>query len=151
MADQDKTISVLEDLIETCRDGQQGFLQAAEHAQSPLLKEFFNRESLQRASFAGELETFVQQLGKPDPDRKGSVAGTLHRGWFTVKEKLGGGDESIISSVEAGEDEAKRSYEKAIKEPLPSDVLAVVRRQFESVLASHDEAKRLRDSFKNAA
>lgn len=151
MADQDKTISVLEDLIETCRDGQQGFLQAAEHAKAPELREFFNQQSLQRASFAGELEAVVQQLGKPDPDRKGSVAGAMHRGWFTVKEKLGGGDESILNSVEAGEDTAKKSYEDAIKEPLPADVLSTVRRQFESVLASHDRARALRDSYKNAA
>lgn len=151
MAEQNKTISILEDLIETCRDGQNGFQQAAEHAKAPELREFFNTESLKRASFAGELEVLVQQLGKADPDRTGSMAGALHRGWFAMKEKLGGGDESILNSVEAGEDTAKKAYEKAIKEPLPSDVLAILRRQFESVLASHDRARTLRDAFKNAA
>ena len=37
----DKVISILNDLVETCRDGQDGFQEAAENATGPDLKRFF--------------------------------------------------------------------------------------------------------------
>ncbi len=152
MAQNDDAISVLEKLIETCRDGQNGYRDAAEHTKSPELREFFNQESLERAQFAGELEQEVQRLGKSDPDRKGSTSGAIHRAWFDIKQKLGGGDESILSSVEAGEDNAKKNYESAISDGgLPVDLRQIVSRQSERVIAAHDRVRALRDQYKNAA
>ena len=40
--DNDKTLSVLEDLIETCKDGQKGYRDAAEHVKRADLKTYFN-------------------------------------------------------------------------------------------------------------
>jgi uncharacterized protein (TIGR02284 family) len=50
--DNDKTLSVLEDLIETCKDGQKGYQDAAEHVKRPDLKTFFNEQRLERGQFA---------------------------------------------------------------------------------------------------
>ena len=38
----DKVIGILNDLIETCRDGQNGFKEAAENSTSHDLKNFFS-------------------------------------------------------------------------------------------------------------
>ena len=56
MADNDKVIDVLEKLIETCKDGQNGFRDAAEHAKDSSIKKLFSELSLERAQFAGELQ-----------------------------------------------------------------------------------------------
>lgn len=140
-------IDRLQDLIQICRDGQQGYKEAAEQAQDQQLKHIFNEESLRRAQFAGELEAEVQRLGKPDPDRSGSVAGTLHRKWLDLRAKLSSGDHGLLEVVEQGEDSAKAHYEKALHdEKLPQNVLAIIQRQSQSIFAAHDRAKRLRDS-----
>src|ERR1700681_2950147 len=102
----DDTIDIVEKLIETCRDGQEGYRDAAEHTHTAELKEVFNRQSLERAKFAGELESVAQRLGESDPDRSPSIASKLHRAWFDLKQKFGGGDLSVLESVEAGEDNA---------------------------------------------
>ena len=151
MSQQDDAISTLEQLIETCRDGQNGYRDAAEHIKSPEIRNWFNQQSLERGQFAGELEAQVQRLGKADPDRKGSVSGALHRKWFELKEKLGGSDESVLSEVERGEDNAKHNYEEALKQDLPADIRIIVERQAQNVFIAHDRAKILRDQFKNAA
>jgi uncharacterized protein (TIGR02284 family) len=149
MADQ--TIDVIEKLIETCRDGQEGYRDAAAHTQTAELKDFFNRQSLQRARFAGELESVALRLGESDPDRSPSIANKLHRAWFDLKQKFGGGDLSILESVEAGEDNAKKHYQEALRADLPIDVHEIVDIQAHSVLAAHDQVRSLRDSLKRAA
>ena len=148
--DNDHVISVLEKLIETCRDGQNGYRDAAENVKDPELRSFFNEVSTTRAEFAGELENEVIRLGKHNPDRKGSATAALHRGWIDLKAALGGGDYSILSSVEAGEDNAKKHYEEALNDNLPQDIKDILRQQSQSVVSAHDHVRMLRDRAKAA-
>ncbi|HYE25476.1 MAG TPA: PA2169 family four-helix-bundle protein [Clostridia bacterium] len=152
MANNESTINVLQKLIETCRDGQNGYREAAENVDDHQLRQFFNEQSLERAQFAGELENHVQRLGEHDPNRSGSMRGTLHRKWFDLKQALGGGIASVLSSVEQGEDRAKEQYDEALRdESLPSDIRAVVRQQADRVISAHDRVRDLRDRYKKAA
>jgi len=148
--DNDKTLSVLEDLIETCKDGQKGYHDAAEHVKRSDLKTFCNEQTLERARFAEELRQELSRLGKPDKKPLGSAAGALHRAWIDTKVALGGGDKTILESLEAGEDRAKDAYQKALAEPLPADVAEIVRKQAVSVQRAHDQVKSLRDAAKAA-
>lgn len=148
--DKDEIISVLEDLVETCRDGQNGFRDSAEHVKDENLKRIFDQASLDRGQFAGELENEIIRHGKHDPDRKGSATASLHRGWINLKASLGGGDESILSSAEAGEDNAKKHYEEALQKHLPSDLRSIIERQAASVRATHDKVRDLRNARKAA-
>ena len=61
--------SVLEDLIETCKDGQKGYQDAATHVKRGDLKSYFNQQSLERARFAEELRQELTRLGEPDKSR----------------------------------------------------------------------------------
>ena len=150
--DQDKAIDVLEDLIETCKDGQNGYQDAATHVKRADLKSLFNEQSLERARFAEELNAEIIHMGKSDKRPSGSVSGALHRAWIDTKVAVGGGDKTILESVEAGEDKAKEAYEKALTgAKLPANVSEIVRRQAASVQRAHDEVKMLRDAAKNAA
>ncbi|MGA2375299.1 MAG: PA2169 family four-helix-bundle protein [Candidatus Sulfotelmatobacter sp.] len=149
--DENNAISVIENLIETCKDGQKGYQDAAAHAKQSDLKIYFNEQSLERARFAGELEAELIRLGKPDKKVSGSVSGTLRRAWIDTKVSLGGGDKTILESVEAGEDNAKESYQKALSGSLPGYLAEIIRRQAASVQTAHDEVKRLRDEARAAA
>ena len=91
------------------------------------------------------------RLGKPDKKVSGSVAGALHRAWIDTKVGLGGGDKTILESVEAGEDNAKEAYQKASLADLPENIAQIVRRQAASVQAAHDKVKSLRDTAEAAA
>jgi uncharacterized protein (TIGR02284 family) len=148
--DENNAISVVENLIETCRDGQKGYQDAAAHVKRSELKTYFNEQSLERAGFAGELESELIRLGKPDKKVSGSVSGTLRRAWIDTKVSLGGGDKAILESLEAGEDDAKDAYRKASSGSLPGNVAEIVRRQEASVQRAHDKVKSLRDAAKAA-
>jgi uncharacterized protein (TIGR02284 family) len=96
MADIDDYTSVLNSLIETCKDGEEGFKQAAEKVKDPSLKSLFTKYASQRAGYVTELQSAVQALGK-NPAESGHVAATLHRGWMSVKEAVSSDDHAIIT------------------------------------------------------
>lgn len=145
--DNARTIKVLQELVDTCRDGQNGYRDAADHITDSHLREFFNRQSLARAGFAGELELEIIRLGKADPDTSGSAAAAIHRAWIDFKSELGGGDAAILASVESGENSAKATFDKALQEAnLSEDLATVVRRQLAGIVAAHDHIRSLRDA-----
>lgn len=139
----DEVISTLNNLIETCKDGQEGFRTAAEGVKNAELQTLFNTYSQQRAQFAAELQNEVRRLGG-DPEKTGSVAATLHRGWIDIKSTVTGEDEgAVISECERGEDSAVRNYKDAIAEGLPADVGSIVERQYGAVQEAHDRIRAL--------
>ncbi len=149
--DKNNAVSVLEELIQTCKDGQKGYQEAASKIKRSDLKSFFNEQSLERSRFAGELEAELIRLGKPDKKVSGSTVGSLHRTWIDTKVALGGGDKTVLDWLENGEDHAKDAYRKAVTEDLPENVAQIVRRQAASVQAAHDKVKSLRDTAQAAA
>ena len=72
---QNETISVLNNLIETCEDGMAGYRQAAEHSPEPQLSTTFSRLSQQRSEYAAELRQEIRTMGG-EPAEKGTVAGS---------------------------------------------------------------------------
>lgn len=149
-ATNDDVISTLNGLIETCKDGQQGFSDSAEGVERSDLKSFFYEASQQRSQFAGELQSLVRELGG-DPENSGSFAGTLHRGWINIKSAVTGKDEkAILNEAERGEDAAIKAYKDALDQNLPANVSTVVQNQYSQVQATHDKTKSLRDSQKSA-
>jgi uncharacterized protein (TIGR02284 family) len=143
MASNEEVVSTLNRLIETCRDGQEGFQTAAEGVRGAGLKELFYEYSRERASFAGELQDEVRRLGG-DPERSGSLVATLHRGWMGLRAALEGGDDSaVLSECERGEDVALAEYRAALGVDLPANVRSAVERQFAQVKKAHDHIRGL--------
>jgi uncharacterized protein (TIGR02284 family) len=139
--------STLNHLIQTCRDGQEGFLTAAENVPGDELKKLFNECSLQRAKFTGELQTAAHTLGNSNPENSSSLSGTLHRGWINLKTAIGGRDQhAILAECERGEDIAVAEYKKALASELPGDIREIIQHQHSVILATHDRVKALRDA-----
>ena len=140
--------SVVNSLIEICKDGQEGFRSAAENVKDADFKSLFSELSLQRQQFVTELQTLVRELGQ-EAETNGSVAGAIHRGWMDLKAAITSGDEhSILAECERGEDAAVEDYREALEhEDLPHNLRAVIRQQYMGVQAAHDRVRDLRDRF----
>jgi uncharacterized protein (TIGR02284 family) len=146
----EKTISVLNDLIETCKDGEYGFNACAEHAKNADLQQVFTARAAECLKGAQELQAAVRQLGG-DADDGGSASGALHRGWVAVKGTLSGySEKSMLEECERGEDAALARYREALKEELPPSARTVVERQYEGVKRNHDQIRTLRDRARAA-
>lgn len=146
--DNKEVISTLNDLIETCKDGEYGFRECAENAKSESLRSLFSARAKDCEQAARELQMQVSQLGG-EPDTGGSATGALHRGWVAVRATLTGySDQAMLDECERGEDAALARYRKALKEPLPAAIMTVVSRQAEGVQRNHDQVRDLRDRMK---
>ncbi|MDB6137467.1 MAG: hypothetical protein JWO94_539 [Verrucomicrobiaceae bacterium] len=143
------SISTLNDLIQILKDGQQGFQESAKDVQSADLKTLFNELSLQRSSFAGELQALVVGLGEPEPETGGSLAGSLHRGWIDLKSAVVTQDaHAILAECERGEDSAVAHYREALEDQdLPADIRATVEKQSIAIKSSHDRVRDLRNAL----
>jgi uncharacterized protein (TIGR02284 family) len=144
-----EVIGVLNDLIETSKDGEEGFKECAENVERSDLKAMFMDRARDCAMAAGELQTIVQRLGGT-PEDSASTTGSLHRRWVDLKAALTGkSEQAILNECERGEDVAKKNYQKALdNQALPPDIRAVVERQYQGVLRNHDQVKALRDAGK---
>ncbi|MBY4895974.1 PA2169 family four-helix-bundle protein [Cupriavidus sp. AU9028] len=145
----DKNISVLNDLIEVSRDGEQGFLKSAEDATNPELKELFTKRAAEINTAIRELQSQVIALGGR-PEEDGSVAGALHRGWVSLRSAVADRtDTAILEECERGEDVAKKKYADALQnDDLSFEVRALVERQYQGVLRNHDLVKDLRNRYR---
>src|SRR5689334_10343156 len=99
---------VTEDLVQTCKDGSEGFAKAAERladAGRDDLASQFREFGTERERFAAELEQIAAQYGD-DADKSGSVTAAVHRGWMAVKDTLAGSKDpaGVLDAAEQGED-----------------------------------------------
>lgn len=139
----DDPSSTLNQLIQTCKDGEKGFHTAAEAVSDPNLRHLFESYSQQRSEFAAELELEVQRLGK-DPAEEGHMSAAVHRGWMDLKAAATGQDEGvIIAECERGEDVAVKAYRQALSVSLPPDLKAVIERQLIKIEEAHDQVRSL--------
>ncbi|MDQ2659992.1 MAG: PA2169 family four-helix-bundle protein [Verrucomicrobiota bacterium] len=134
MSQTKEAISTLNSLIETLKDGQEGFRQAAEAVKDSQLKSLFNELSLQRSKFAGELQSQAIQMGESKPEDSSSTAGALHRAWINMKSAITSRDDhAILAECERGEDSAVAEYKKAMEADLPAPARDLISRQFTDV------------------
>ena len=144
----DNITSILNDLVETSKDGEKGFRTAAEDTKNAELQAVFLRRAQDCATGAADLQEQVVRLGGK-PDEGGSLAGAVHRGWVNLKATVSGRtDLAILEECERAEDVAKARYRKALEETLPEDIRVVVQRQYDGVLRNHDQIRDLRDRYR---
>ena len=144
------TIGVLNDLIETCKDGEYGFRACAEQASSPQLKSTIEGRAAECQAAAAQLQAHVADLGG-SPDTRGSALGAIHRGWVALRAKLTTYDDrAVLEECERGEDVAVESYRDALKQDLPAPVRNLVEQQYEGVKRNHALIRQMRDAARAA-
>ena len=117
MKEQKEIVSIIDDLIKTLKDGEEGFEQAADGVKDPQLKSLFNEYSRQRSRFVTELQQQVHDMGEPEPETSTSAAGALHRGWINLKAALTRGDDhAILAECERGEDSGGGRIQKGARQ-----------------------------------
>jgi len=146
---REETINVVSDLQRINLDSSAGWRTASGHIEDASLKSHFEQIARQRDQFAAELANLLMSAGKT-PIESGSVAGTLHRWWLTVRSAVGVSNiYPVLAEAERGEDSIKEHYEKALREPLSASVSDLIAQQYAKVKRIHDEVRDLRDVYAN--
>lgn len=145
-----KTIDVLNRLITINNDRIEGYQTAYDETEEQDLKTLFTGFIRTSQQCKTELEDKVNRLGGKVAE--GTMAsGKFFRVWMDVKAAITGKDrKAILDSCEFGEDAAKGTYEKVLKddaEQLTMELQTMIRIQHELIKADHDEVKSLRDSL----
>jgi len=142
---RDETLDLLNELVRISKDGEQGYLTAAENIHNSELETMFRGYAKQRAEFARELQAEVERLdGKPA--ESGNLGGAVHRGWMNLKAGLSGGDPgALIAACESGEDSALAAYDRAANATtITGKPKALIDKQFQQVKETHTRLARLR-------
>jgi len=133
--------AMTKDVMETLEDGQEGYSKGADKLDElteGALAETFRGFAGQRTTFADELQGMAKAYGD-DPDRSGSAAAAVHRGWMSLKETLSGSDtKAILEVAEQGDDHAIGVYEKALEADISAGLRDVLDRQLSDVRAARD-------------
>jgi uncharacterized protein (TIGR02284 family) len=145
-----KIASVLNDLVETSRDGATGFRTCAEGAKDSMLKAFFETRAQNCEEAVRELNIEVLHH-KGKPIEHGSATGALRRAWINIKTAGTSNDDlAVLVECERAEDAALDSYRKALKEELPAHVRTLLQKQYGGAIENHNRVRQLRDERKQA-
>jgi uncharacterized protein (TIGR02284 family) len=143
----DTTVDLLNDLLETAVDAESCCRGAAAHTETAELKRVLGEAAAGCAQAVAELTSLVRQRGG-DPDAGGSVGGTLQRSWQALTSQLGSGDKALLDECEDVLGGAVADYRKALNDPsLPETVRTVVDRQLDGARRRHDQIRHLRDRW----
>jgi uncharacterized protein (TIGR02284 family) len=129
MDNNNKTISILNGLIETCKDAEKGYWEASEAMIYGFHRVLLQDYARQRTIFTADLQALVRTLGGI-PDRKGTAAGNLHRGWMNLRRTMEDKNDKVIAlECERGESIALKHYRDALKSDLPEQIKSVLEKQ----------------------
>ncbi|OGX89723.1 PA2169 family four-helix-bundle protein [Hymenobacter coccineus] len=145
------TQALLNELVETLKDGQKGYADAMTDVEDSSLKDTFKHLAVQRAGYITEIEDQMFKLDlHPKTDEGSSVTGTIHRAWIDLKAAITSKDNhAVLAECERGEDYAKKAYATALKaQDLPSALKSVLEKQSQGINEAHDKIRGLRDSSK---
>lgn len=146
----EKTIDVLNTLIEINNDRIEGYETALDETEESDLQSLFSGfiETSERCK--SELIDEVMRLGGT-PTEGTKTTGKIYRLWMDLKSALTGKDRKLIlNSCEYGEDVAVKTYEKAMQdddEELGVEQASLISEQYRLIKNDHDKVRSLRDSL----
>lgn len=151
--DNEKTIDVLNKLIQINNDRIEGYETASKETEEHDLKTMFAQFTKTSEKNNQELSTEITKLGGTPTDGTKNT-GKFFRVWMDVKAALTGKDrKAILNSCEFGEDEALETYEDVQEndaEHLSAEQKSMVTAQYELLKTDHDTVKNMRDALVEA-
>lgn len=146
--DKEKSIDVLNKLIEINNDRIEGYETASKETEETDLKTLFAHFIKTSQKCKQELVAEVLHLGG-SPIEGTKTTGKFFRVWMDVKAALTGKDrKAIINSCEYGEDTAVDTYEKVLRNDLDKITPAqqtLVSAQHLLIKADHDKVRSMQD------
>ena len=137
-------IQELNQLTETCKDGELGYRTAAENVHNSELASVFSEYSKQRGRFVAALQREVERLGGT-ADESGTLGASVFRGWIHLKAALTGGDGgAIVAACESGEEVAVGAYEMVVNSDLTGPARVLVEKHARQVGEAHAHMLRLK-------
>jgi uncharacterized protein (TIGR02284 family) len=141
---KEKTIEVLNSLLEINNDRIEGYNTAIQETKDADLKSFFNELKETSVSCNKDLLSEVNKFGgKPEEGTK--TTGKLYRTWMDFKATLTGNDrKTILKSCEFGEEVAVNTYQKAIENDLKDitlDQQTLIKDQYVLIRADQTKVK----------
>ena len=144
------TIQHLNDLTETCKDGELGYRTAAENTRNTQLETVFNDYAKQRGQFVRALQTEVERLGGKVVET-GTLTATMFRGWIHLKSALSGGDGgAIVAACESGEEVAIGAFELAMNTDITGPAKTLIEKQGRQIKEAHAHMLRLKAETSSA-
>ncbi len=145
----DHDIRILNGLIETTLDSAEGYREAAEETTDPHYRTLFERRADERRLAVEELQAAVRSLGG-DPGARGSILAKAHRAFLDLKHALLRDDDSVVGTVESGEQFITGKFERALHDgDISATTRETVRRAYERVKAGHDQMLELKRSLES--
>lgn len=142
----EKVGNKLNELLEKSYDAEKGYHKAADNAENPALKSFFERKSTERNTFGHALKTEIKNYGQK-VEKGGSTAGAAHRAWMDVKAFFSAdNDESMLEAAITGEKAAVSDYEDVLTETnLPPSTATLLTNQVSQIKSDLATVKSLED------
>ncbi|QDT36838.1 PA2169 family four-helix-bundle protein [Stratiformator vulcanicus] len=141
----DNAVEQLQDLIQINIDSADGFRHSAEQIENVTISQYFRGVADERKQQAEQLQGFVEFSGER-PRQEGSYLASLHRTIMDLRTALTSDDlGAVLNEAERGEDYIKDAYKDTLKETAGSPVNDVLQNHMESVIASHDRVRDMRD------
>ena len=141
------TLEQLQELIQLNLDSRDGFREAAQQVEDPLMKREFLSAADLHSTQAAELQHYVV-VNEEDPITTGSWIAALRRTWGNVRDTFTAQDLfATLDRVEQGAGQVQAAYEQAMQQP--GDDVAVqtaLQTQHTATKALHDRIKGLRDA-----
>ena len=152
MANTEKTIEILNDLIQINNDRVVGYERAINELkdEDSDLRTVFQSYATNSSRHVVELTEEVIKAGGTPTDGT-TNSGKIYRAWMDVKATFTGSDRlSILSSCEFGEDAAQKAYKSAIADQfeLTDSARELVVKQEAELKTAHDNVKEARDAEK---
>jgi len=142
--DNEKTISVLNDLLNITNDRIAGFAKVADKVWENYsdLRPAYDNMVAESWDMKQDLVDFITSKGG-NPDDTTSVSGAFHRAWIDVKNTFASDkDESTLENVVFGEKAAIDAYQDALDSGnLCPESTAVVSNQLQQLKASYSKFK----------
>ena len=137
-----EVVSVLHNLIETCRRAHNAFRMAAENIQSSEFRRLFNVFAQQTAQFVTELQAEMHRLGGETlPESSRNLDNTVVFPVSAAKPSRLRDEASIVLECQREEEAALVAFQEALKADLPLDVQYVVKRQYMDIKDAYDRIR----------
>ena len=145
----EKTVSLLNGLIEINNDRIDGYEKAAKEIEDTELKSLFAEFADDSRQYRGELISEVISHGG-SPAEGNTAAGKVYHAWMDIKAAITAKDtKAIVSSCEFGEDAAVEAYDDVLEsEKLSAKARDLVNGQRIKIKHAHDKIKMIRDTIR---